>query len=209
VARGRRSCRERVAHASGPCAGRARGRAEAITTRAGHAGAGWRTRVTATSRTGERVELPWPGRPGPAGTAGAGRDAGERGARPGSGAAELEVRAGAAGVAAAGPGAAGHGRTGRARPRRGGGRRREGEGGGRGGRRGEGRGGGGRAREADWAAAGPTREGGAGPKGGGEGGERKERFFPFLISIFYINAFTISNNQKKCMVRHDATNQGN
>jgi hypothetical protein len=39
-------------------------------------------------------------------------------------------------------------------------------------------------------------KGGGWAKGGGEGGERKERFSFFLISIFYINVFTLSNNQK-------------
>jgi hypothetical protein len=45
-------------------------------------------------------------------------------------------------------------------------------------------------RSASWAARPGWRA--AVLKRGGEGGERKEKIFPFLISIFYMNAFTFS-----------------
>jgi hypothetical protein len=49
------------------------------------------------------------------------------------------------------------------------------------------------ARPASWAA----RQGGAArQKKGKEGEEREEKIFLFLISIFYMNAFTCSNNQR-------------
>jgi hypothetical protein len=87
-----------------------------------------------------------------------------------------------------------------------GGARRGGErevGGGRGARLGRswaqsggarGKGGGGKV---GWAGrlAGPRARGRLGQKGEGEGGERRKDF-PFLISIFYMNAFTLSNNQR-------------
>jgi hypothetical protein len=38
-------------------------------------------------------------------------------------------------------------------------------------------------------------DGAAGPKGE-KGGERKRKGFPFLYLFFYMNAFTLSNNQK-------------
>jgi hypothetical protein len=61
--------------------------------------------------------------------------------------------------------------------------------------RGEGRGG-----EAGWASrpARPRAKGGgaAGPKKGRRGRGEKRKDFLFLISIFYMNAFTLSNNQK-------------
>jgi hypothetical protein len=56
---------------------------------------------------------------------------------------------------------------------------------------GKGEGGG---REAGWAG----REGGGGRLGrnGRRGGKERRKDFPFFISIFYMNAFTRSNNQR-------------
>jgi hypothetical protein len=58
---------------------------------------------------------------------------------------------------------------------------------------GEGRGERGAARPPSWAGA--KGEGAVGPKGE-KGGERKRKGFPFLYLFFYMNAFTLSNNQK-------------
>jgi hypothetical protein len=46
--------------------------------------------------------------------------------------------------------------------------------------------------------AGPTWE---------ERGKERRKDFPFFISIFYMNAFTFSNNKKECMVRHGASSK--
>jgi hypothetical protein len=48
-------------------------------------------------------------------------------------------------------------------------------------------------------------KGGGRAKMGKEGEKKKKRFF--LFSKIYLNDFTISINENKCMVRHGASNK--
>jgi hypothetical protein len=47
----------------------------------------------------------------------------------------------------------------------------------------------------------------AGPKWGGEGGERKEKIFFFYYLFFLDECFNTFNQSKKGVVRHGAPNQ--